>query len=110
MRRPSDWCLPHYADDYAAHDFPQFAQELLCRNPDYQDQYQAIIQVEASDPDHQQQELEGLARQWGMTFPLQPRRRPTLIASTLVPEPISGHHYHRRSASQSGRRASNRSS
>jgi hypothetical protein len=45
---------------FAAHDFPDFAQEFLSRNPDYCAQHAAASDNTAT---------EKLARTWGLHFP-----------------------------------------
>lgn len=48
---------------YAGHDFPDFAQEFLSRNPDYCAQYAAASDLAAT---------EKFARTWGLHFPAGP--------------------------------------
>lgn len=53
--------------DFAAHDFADFAQEFLRRNQAYRDGYARVMTTPAaSEP----LASEGLARQWGLCFPL----------------------------------------
>ena len=58
MVRPRDRSAP-----YARHDFPDFAQEFLRRNPDYR--AQQAQDLRGSD-------TEQLARTWGLHFPVRP--------------------------------------
>lgn len=75
MRNLLDWRSPEIADEFAGHDNADFAQEFLRRNPDYQRDYQQTDDRIASDPTDERKETEGLARRWGMCFPLRSRRR-----------------------------------
>jgi hypothetical protein len=48
-------------------DFPDFAQEFLRRNPDYQLQYKENVQTGSQGIDQLTQKE--MARQWGLEFP-----------------------------------------
>jgi Family of unknown function (DUF6499) len=74
MGKVSDWRSPSIAQAFVGHDNADFAQEFLRRNPDYRrdfDEACAQMKARGSDPD---KEMEGLARRWGMTFPVSARR------------------------------------
>ena len=85
MRAASGWRSPNDGEVYGGHDLVDFAQEFLRRDPDYRSDYQltkARISAEHLD---EHDEMEVLARRWGMGFPLcarcaGPRRSCTLDA------------------------------
>jgi hypothetical protein len=58
---------------YSSHDFPDFAQEFLRRNPDYRAQVRRFGIV-AKDRSADTAQLER-AHAWGLNFPVRPRRR-----------------------------------
>jgi Family of unknown function (DUF6499) len=65
----SSWRSPNAAERYALHDYADFAQEFLQRNPDYlRDHAETQIRI-AEDPASTQMEGEGLAGRWGLSFP-----------------------------------------
>ena len=98
MRSVSNWRSPRRADEYDKHDFAQFAQEYLCRNRDYCDQYDAIMRTYPRGSIILKQALEGLARQWGLSFPFRPRGRRPGRPSAVVAEPVGCDRHPRRSA------------
>ena len=55
------------AVDFAGHDFADFAQEFLRRNQGYREDYARIMMTPATSAPLA---WEGLARQWGLCFPL----------------------------------------
>lgn len=66
MDLPTDWRSPACAEDYAKHDFADFAQEFLRRNPDYQSDYEEAGRGppkgdKTNDPDM-------IAKKWGLVF------------------------------------------
>ena len=70
MREGSDWRAPTDGQDLADYDFADCAQEFVRRSPDYRQDYAQThqrIRAQTSDP---VPVLEGLARRWGMIFPL----------------------------------------
>jgi hypothetical protein len=70
MRATSFWRSPAIAEDYTGHDQTDFAQEFMRRDPDYRSDFElteARIIIERLD---EKVEMEGLARRWGMGFPL----------------------------------------
>lgn len=71
----SGWRSPRAAEQYTNHDLADFAQEFLCRNPDYRSDYSDVQQRVAARSTSCQKEMEGLARRWGLSFPLRARRR-----------------------------------
>jgi len=91
MRSVSNWRSPRDAEDYAKHDAAQLAQEYLRRNPVYCDQYDAIMHTHPRDSILLKQALEGLARQWGLSFPFRPRGQRSYRPGTVGAEPVSRH-------------------
>lgn len=67
MDRASTGSVSAAALDFAAHDFADFAQEFLRRNQAYRDGYARVMMTPATS---QPWASEGLARQWGLCFPL----------------------------------------
>ena len=61
-------------DRTGAFDYSDFAQEFLRRNPDYAREYNQTEQRALADPAKAQKEREGLARRWGLSFPLRSRK------------------------------------
>lgn len=84
MSGGSSWRSPSAAELYADHDFADFAQEFLRRDPNYQADHAATQLRIAADPTLAANEQEGFARRWGLSFPLRTRRRSARNASTLV--------------------------
>lgn len=64
------WRSPTVADDYAGHDFADFAQELLRRNSDYCREWAQTQTCAAESASQADQLREGLAGRWGLCFPL----------------------------------------
>jgi hypothetical protein len=75
MHTKSDWRSPNAYDHYARHDLADFAQEFLRRNPDYQRDYADTIARIAQGHLNEKDEMEVLARRWGMIFPVRSRKR-----------------------------------
>ena len=70
MSKALDWRSPDFAKDYARHDYADFAQEFLTRNKNYRREYnKTLARISKRDVDAQE-EMEVLARRWGMIFPL----------------------------------------
>lgn len=71
MSGEGSWRSADYAERFKDYDHADFAQEFLRRNPDYIREYAqtekraAIIGLVSL-----QDEREGLARRWGLSFPL----------------------------------------
>ena len=70
MSEDGSWRSAAYAERFKTHDHADFAQEFLRRNPDYIREYAQTQQRVAADPAKAQEEREGLARRWGLSFPL----------------------------------------
>lgn len=70
MSGESSWRSADYAERFKAHDHADFAQEFLRRNPDYVREFHQTEQKAAADPAMAQERREGLARRWGLSFPL----------------------------------------
>ena len=64
------WRSSAAADHYRDHDLADFAQEFLLRNADYAQNHAQMMARIAAHPDTQREEQEGLARRWGLRFPL----------------------------------------
>ncbi len=73
MSGEGSWRSVDYAERFKTHDHADFAQEFLRRNPDYVCEYTQAEQRAAADPAGQE-EREGLARRWGLCFPLRSRK------------------------------------
>lgn len=70
MRRVSNWRSHDTASEFETHDNADLAQEFLCRNPHYQrDLAETATRIETT-PVKRTSEWEGLARRWGLSFPL----------------------------------------
>lgn len=70
MSGEGSWRSADYAERFKTHDHADFAQEFLRRNPVYVRDYAKAEQRAAADPAKAQEEREGLARRWGLSFPL----------------------------------------
>ncbi|WP_309751274.1 transcriptional regulator domain-containing protein [Novosphingobium sp.] len=73
MTEHPSWRSSSTAEDYAAHDFADFAQEYLRRNADYRREWEETEQAAVDAEDHADQLREGLAGRWGLCFPLRAR-------------------------------------
>lgn len=96
MGQPSNWRSPGYADDYAEHDFADFAQEFLRRNPEYISDHAQT--VEKGDPARDGPEQSAaIADKWGLLFRLRSPGRSAHLSRTLAarfgtrgPDPHAG--------------------
>ena len=70
MSGEGSWRSADYAERFKTHDHADFAQEFLRRAPDYVREYSQTEQRALADPEKAQEEREGLARRWGLSFPL----------------------------------------
>lgn len=85
MPRESSWRSPTAAERYADHDLADFAQEFLRRNAEYQRDFAATEEHAAADPGKADAEREGLARRWGLSFPLRSERAAIAQPGNLGP-------------------------
>jgi hypothetical protein len=69
MDTGTSWRSEVNAQRYADHDYADFAQEFLRRNPDYQRDYGDTYARIANNPKSADNEKEGLAGRWGLRFP-----------------------------------------
>ena len=84
MRTVADWRSQTTGNAFSGFDFADFAQEFLCRNPDYVDDYQnTVAQIQAEETS-QADEMEVLARRWDLTFPLRSPCRCRRCARTVA--------------------------
>ena len=72
MSGEGSWRSADYAERFKDHDHADFAQEFLRRNPDYIREYCQTEERAAIGLVSAQDEREGLARRWGLSFPLRP--------------------------------------
>jgi Family of unknown function (DUF6499) len=72
MSGGSTWRSQATAADYTTHDYADFAQEFLRRNAHYGQDHALSEQRVSARPDVAEEEQEGLARRWGLSFPLSP--------------------------------------
>jgi hypothetical protein len=70
MSGEGSWRSADYAERFKTHDHADFAQEFLRRNPDYAREYSQAEQRALDNPAKAQEGREGLARRWGLSFPL----------------------------------------
>ena len=96
MPGESAWRSPAAAEHYAGHDLADFAQEFLRRNPDYQHDFAATEERIAAQPSRADQEREGLAGRWGLSFPLRPKPASIMQSGYLGPRPECRHGHSRR--------------
>jgi Family of unknown function (DUF6499) len=78
------WRSHKTADQYRDHDYADFAQEFLQRNPDYRRDHAETKDRIAQNPATAPAEGEGLAGRWGLSFPHAPRRRPARLSGAVV--------------------------
>ena len=95
MRSLLDWRSPAAAADFDGHDNADFAQEFLRRNPDYRREYSDALLGIAADEQGRIERLEGLARRWGMTFPVSARCRSARCARALGTGACGNNRHHR---------------
>jgi hypothetical protein len=84
MRRVSDWRSQETASDFETHDRADLAQEFLCRNPRYERDLADTTALIDAIPAQQTSEWEGLARRWGLSFPLRGRPVANFASGALV--------------------------
>jgi hypothetical protein len=86
------WRSMATADHYRDHDYADFAQEFLIRNPDYKADYASTQTRIAQAPETTHNEQEGLARRWGLSFPtdpaVSPRDHPALWSPDVAPDVV----------------------
>jgi hypothetical protein len=82
MVLPSDWRSPACAEEYANHDFADFAQEFLRRNPAYQSDCKKVEQNPPNDDEPGAQNA--VAHKWGLLFRRRPYPRPTRRACIVA--------------------------
>lgn len=70
MSGDGSWRSADYAERFKGYDHADFAQEFLRRNPDYIREYTQTEKRAAIGLVSAQDEREGLARRWGLSFPL----------------------------------------
>jgi len=78
------WRSPTAADQYRDHDYADFAQEFLQRNPAYRQDHAETKDRIAQDPAIAQTEEEGLAGRWGLSFPHRAGCRSTRLSGAVV--------------------------
>jgi len=86
MSGESSWRSPAYSEQYASHDFADFAQEFLQRNAVYRADYDATIDRIVATPETRLKEQEGLAGRWGLSFPHCSALGSTHATGTVVAE------------------------
>lgn len=84
MSGGSSWRSPPTADQYRHHDYADFAQEFLNRNLDYRRDHADTISRITLFPETAWEEQEGLARRWGLSFPLGSNGKSAREPSTVV--------------------------
>ena len=78
------WRSPSAADQYRHHDYADFAQEFLQRNADYRHDHAETKARIAAHSATEEQEKEGLAGRWGLSFPHSSGLRPANLPRALV--------------------------
>lgn len=84
MAGEATWRSSDYGERFKHHDHADFAQEFLRRNPDYVRDYDDTQRRAGDAPHRAQEEKEGLARRWGLSFPLRARQLAEGYARALV--------------------------
>lgn len=84
MSGDSSWRSSSTADQYRHHDYADFAQEFLQRNPDYRQDFAETAARIADHPRIERAEKEGLAGRWGLSFPHRARCGPADQPRSLV--------------------------
>jgi hypothetical protein len=84
MSDRSSWRSPSTADQYQNHDYADFAQEYLQRNPDYRRDHTETMTNIADDPEIALAQKEGLAGRWGLCFPHNTTCEPANSTSPVV--------------------------
>jgi hypothetical protein len=86
------WRSHKTADQYRDHDYADFAQEFLQRNPDYRRDHTETKDQIVLDPAASPAEEEGLAGRWGLSFPTapdaDPRACPALWSPQVAPDVV----------------------
>lgn len=78
------WRSLETADQYQDHDYADFAQEFLQRNPGYRRDHAETKDRIAGNPANAPAEEEGLAGRWGLSFPHRAGRRATRLSGAVV--------------------------
>jgi hypothetical protein len=73
MSGGSTWRSVSTAAAYVNHDYADLAQEFLRRNARYVQDHASTEQRISAHREVAEEEQEGLARRWGLCFPLPPR-------------------------------------
>lgn len=92
MSEGSTWRSQSTAAAYANHDYADLAQEFLRRNARYGQDHALSDQRVSEHPEFAQEEQEGLARRWGLSFSLPPDGVAYPRPSSLV-APKTGNDY-----------------
>ena len=85
MSGGSSWRSPSTAQQCQHHDYADFAQEFLQRNPEYRQDYAETEARVAASPHGEQPEKEGLAGRWGLSFPSPPTAAPRASPALWLP-------------------------
>lgn len=83
MGLPSKWRSPASAEDFANHDFADFAQEFLRRNPDYQAEYSQVDQSPSKSDEPNRRDA--IANKWGLSFRLRSQHRSPQRTGSVAP-------------------------
>jgi hypothetical protein len=84
MEKGTSWRSDASAAHYAHHDYADFAQEFLRRNPDYRSDFASTKDRIAENSAAASAEEEGLAGRWGLSFPLRTERRAARPSGAMV--------------------------
>lgn len=98
MSGGASWRSPSTADRYRDHDYADFAQEFLQRNPDYVADYEKTEARTKADPANRIAEREGLAGRWGLCFPHIAQRRCPAQPGAVVATPRARRRHPRNAA------------
>lgn len=90
MADPSWWRSGARVEDYAAHDFADFAQEFLRRNSDYQHEWTEAVKSAAAHSSPATRPAEKLAGRWGLCFPVRPDAAPSQEPALWLPDHAVG--------------------
>lgn len=77
MPKGAAWPPDATAETFAEHDYPDFAQEFLRRNPDYRRDYRRIMRRMADGAMTPRGASEAVSK-WGLVFRLQPGPAPLI--------------------------------
>lgn len=86
MADPSSWRSGASAEEYAAHDFADFAQEFLRRNSDYQHEWAQVRESAAVTTASAAGSGEQLAGRWGLCVPVRPDAVPSQEPALWLPD------------------------